>query len=161
MFDGCCSLLSLNISNFDTSKVTNFDWMFDGCNSLIYLNLNSFIIQNNASIYKIILPRNLTNISLCYNTNLASTLASYLKDYSNNCDNKCFQKAAKLIIDNIKCIDECDNDNIYKYEYKNICFKTCSEISEFLYGNSTFEIYYNYNKTKCIDEIPDGYYLMQ
>ena len=28
-----------------------------------------------------------------------------------------------------------------------------------IYGSLCYEIYDNYNKTKCIDEIPDGYYL--
>ena len=57
------------------------------------------------------------------------------------------------------CIDECNNDETYKYEYQNICFETCLKASEYLYGSLDYEIYYNFNKTKCIDKIPDGYYL--
>ena len=49
-----------------------------------------------------------------------------------------------------ECVDDCSKDNIYKYEYNDTCLKSCSE---------NYGLYYNYNKTKCIDRIPDGYYL--
>ena len=153
MFEGLDSLVSLDLSNFNTSQVTDFKSMFDGCNSLIYLNLNSFIIQTSADI-NYMLDSTSENLLLCYNT----SKASQLNGHSNSCDNNCFKNETKLIIDNKACIEECDN-NIYKYEYKSICFKSCSEISEYFYGNLNYEIYYNYDKTKCIDKIPDGYYL--
>ena len=41
-FDGCKSLTSLDISNFDTSAVTNMSYMFIGCNSLTSLDLSNF-----------------------------------------------------------------------------------------------------------------------
>ena len=34
MFNGCNSLTSLNLSNFDTSKVENMGGMFDRCDNL-------------------------------------------------------------------------------------------------------------------------------
>ena len=34
MFGVCSSLTSLNLSNFDTSKVTNMNMMFSGCRSI-------------------------------------------------------------------------------------------------------------------------------
>ena len=42
MFRGCDSLISIDLSNFDTSSVTNMRGMFAGCNSLISLNLSNF-----------------------------------------------------------------------------------------------------------------------
>ena len=42
MFQNCSSLTSLNLSNFDTSKVFNMDCMFNGCSSLVFLDLSSF-----------------------------------------------------------------------------------------------------------------------
>ena len=42
MFSGCTSLFSLDISNFDTSNVTNMDSMFSGCKQLTSLNLSHF-----------------------------------------------------------------------------------------------------------------------
>ncbi len=41
-YSGSSPLKSLNLNNFDTSKVTNMKGMFCGCYSLISLNLNYF-----------------------------------------------------------------------------------------------------------------------
>ena len=38
MFDGCSKLTSLDVSNFDTSKVTSMGYMFAGCSSLTSLD---------------------------------------------------------------------------------------------------------------------------
>ena len=46
-----------------------------------------------------------------------------------------------------KCINNCNDDTIYKFEYNNTCYKECPDGT-----------YYNYEYTKCIDNIPDGYY---
>ena len=42
MFSECSSLISLNLSNFITSSVTEMDYMFDGCTSLTFLDLSNF-----------------------------------------------------------------------------------------------------------------------
>ena len=42
MFSGCSKLTSLNVSNFDTSKVTNMGYMFSGCSKLTSLNVSNF-----------------------------------------------------------------------------------------------------------------------
>ena len=42
MFSYCSSLTSLNLSNFDTSKVTNMCGMFQDCSSLTSLNMSNF-----------------------------------------------------------------------------------------------------------------------
>ena len=42
MFYGCSSLTSLNLTNFDTTKVTDMNHLFYGCSSLISLDLSSF-----------------------------------------------------------------------------------------------------------------------
>jgi surface protein len=39
MFYNCDSLTSLNISNWNTSNVTNMASMFDGCSSLTFDNI--------------------------------------------------------------------------------------------------------------------------
>ena len=48
MFDGCKSLISLDLSNFNTNNVTNMDYMFADCFSLLSLDLSNFNIQNVA-----------------------------------------------------------------------------------------------------------------
>ena len=50
MFDGCTSLKSLSLSNFDTSNVEFFDYIFYGCNSLKSLDISNFDISNEKSI---------------------------------------------------------------------------------------------------------------
>ena len=42
MFRGCNNLISLDLSNIDTSSVTSMESMFNGCNKLISLNLSNF-----------------------------------------------------------------------------------------------------------------------
>ena len=54
----------------------------------------------------------------------------------------------KIISSKNKCIDECKNDNIYKYEYKNNCYDKCSD-------NSYHKID---NEYLCFDSTPEGYY---
>jgi len=46
MFSECCSLTSLNLSNFNTNNVTNMNEMFNLCRSLTYLNLSNFNTNN-------------------------------------------------------------------------------------------------------------------
>ena len=45
MFYYCSSLILLNLSNFDTSQVTDMEDMFSHCSSLISLNLSNFNIS--------------------------------------------------------------------------------------------------------------------
>ena len=47
MFQGCKELKLLDLSNFDTSKVTNMEFMFDDCNKLIEIKgLENFKTNN-------------------------------------------------------------------------------------------------------------------
>ena len=46
MFSGMSKLTSLNLSNFDTSKVTDMSWMFSHMTNLTTLNLSSFNTSN-------------------------------------------------------------------------------------------------------------------
>ena len=46
MFYNCSSLTSLNVSNFNTSKVTDMKWMFSYCSSLTSLNVSNFNTSN-------------------------------------------------------------------------------------------------------------------
>ena len=58
MFQGCKSLTSINISNFNTLKVINMQNMFNGCNSLISLDFHNIDLSS---------VRNVTN--MFYNCN--------------------------------------------------------------------------------------------
>ena len=56
MFDSCTGLTSINLSNFDTSNVTNMIYMFYSCSGLTSLNLSNFKTGNvtnmNRMFYK-------------------------------------------------------------------------------------------------------------
>ena len=62
---------------------------------------------------------NSLNISNCYE----KCEHYYYFDESNefHCVETCPKEYNKLIIDKNKCIDDCKNDDIYKYEYNNTC----------------------------------------
>ena len=46
MFADCNSLISINLSNFNTQNVTNMSNMFYKCKSLTSLDLSNFNTQN-------------------------------------------------------------------------------------------------------------------
>ena len=46
MFNKCSKLTSIDLSNFDTSKVDNMRFMLDGCSSLTTLDLSNFNTSN-------------------------------------------------------------------------------------------------------------------
>lgn len=46
MFNDCRSLTSLDVSQFDTSKVTNMGYMFFNCNLLTSLDVSNFNTSN-------------------------------------------------------------------------------------------------------------------
>jgi len=75
--------------------------------------------------------------------------------------NKCPEKYNKLITEKMKCIDNCSNDDIYKYEYNNTCYESCpngTHISN-ISNELCEENLYCYN-TVCFKNIPEGYYLI-
>ena len=51
MFGNCNSLTSLDLSSFDTSHVTDMQYMFGSCNSLTSLDLSSFDTSQTTNMY--------------------------------------------------------------------------------------------------------------
>ena len=52
----------------------------------------------------------------------------YFDEFNNyNCTENmaCPEKYKNIIFEKNKCVDECKNDDIYIYEYNNICYKNC------------------------------------
>jgi len=50
MFNGCNSLIFINLTSFDTSKVTDMRYLFYNCHSLKYLDIPNFSPLNLESI---------------------------------------------------------------------------------------------------------------
>ena len=85
MFRNMSSLISLNLSNFDTSKVTNMSYMFFNTSSLALLNLSNFDtsqVMNMDSIFRRM--TNLTTIDLSnFDTSKVTDMSSMFADMHN------------------------------------------------------------------------------
>ena len=51
IYNECSSLISLNLSNFNTNNVQNMSYMFQLCSSLTSLNLSNFNTNNVKDMY--------------------------------------------------------------------------------------------------------------
>ena len=129
MFDNCRSLKYLDLQGFDTSNAVDMNRMFLNCSSLTTLNLSSFDtskVSNMTNMFK----GCYNNLLYCINddNNGQNKLLSTLIDNSflnNNCSQLCLLKNKKYIFVKEKCLINCYDDNIYKYEYENICYSSC------------------------------------
>ena len=191
MFSGCTSLLSLNLSNFDTSQVTSMESMFfnckkitsldlsnfntqnvtnminmfNGCNSLSYLNFynyNSQLLKYNYDIFF----KTKNNLIICVSKEFYKE--SLLKELSKlncpifSCSKNYKEIKKKLIYNNDSCIDNCQFNTIYKYEYEDRCYKECpkgthsSETNKYLCENNIKEClkkypFLNLDDNSCIE----------
>ena len=154
MFSGCSSLTYLNLSNFITSLVFNMDSMFFNCKNLKSLDLSSFNTEKLGTIDKMFYgcinleyiniynfsdgfinkPKHLfygtkDNIVYCIkNESNAEIIINEIRKNKcpiNDCSTDWKHKKKKMIDKNNICIDECQNDGTYKYEYEYNCFDKC------------------------------------
>ena len=131
MFKGCSSLKTLYISNFDMSSVLSTREMFSGCSSLISLDLTNFNLPLDADSKDMFLYCN-TNLIYCINETKNSDFSSMLSNFTNNCLDVCLTNSnKKFIISYNRCLDNCYDDNSYRFEYNKICYETCP------YGTNT------------------------
>ena len=162
-FYNCHSLISLDLSNFNTNLVTNMEYMFGNCTSLIYLNLKSFTINSNPNLSNMFIdtPKELVICVLSRNFHYDNII--------NDCDNDCFKETVKIIIKEKYCTNNCSKELGNEFEYNNICYSKCpdntysSSDNQYLCKENLncekLNKYYNYNKTSCIDEVPEGFYI--
>ena len=144
MFYNCTSLLSLNLNNFNTSSVINMEGMFSNCYSLISLNLFYFNTTSVINMNNLFLGCS-EDLIYCINENNTNNIFSQINPDKNNCSDICFTKDKQMKINkDKKCIVDCVNDDIYRYEYNNICYKTCP--------NGTYSSLFN--NYICIEECP-------
>ena len=146
MFSECQKLIYLDISNFDTSRSEFMMEMFKNCSNLEYINFSNYIdgeYSNMTDMFNYV-PSNLTYCSKD-ETLMPNTLKK-LKDKNciiNDCSEKWKIKQKKVISEKSICIYDCSEDNEYKYEYKNICYKTCPN-----------ETYLSKNGKMCLIKCP-------
>ena len=174
LFSNCYKLTSADLSNFDTSKVTNmrgifyrnyklkyldlqnfntssvniFIGMFQDSTSLLYINLYSFIIKPNA-ITTYIFSNTPSYLKICINDiETQNVLKWHGREF--NCSDKCFtNENSKIDLKQNLCVDNCNESDYNKYEYKKYCYEICPETT-FISNN---------NEYLCLDKLKeDNYY---
>ena len=148
MFFNNWSLTSVNLNNFDTSKVNSFYNMFNHCRSLKSINLYSFTVKSSISS---IFYNTSDSLIYCYDENKASYLSTHLSS----------KIRGKYVIENKMCIEDCYDDNNYKFEYQNKCLIKCplkTKNINYKCQDLNCDIY-NYEQNDCISVIEDGYFL--
>ena len=108
---------------------------------------------NNCSECKINYTFNIfENDHNCYEQCKYNYFFDYLNKYRCTSDYNCPHNFSKLISEKRKCIDNCSNDDIYKYEFNNICFKSneinLTKLESDIYLNINNSIDYFNNKYK-------------
>ena len=85
LFHGCSNLISLDLSNLDTSGVTNMGYMFNGCSKLTSLNISSFNTSNVTNMCMMFGNcSNLTSLDLSnFNTSTVINMANMFEYCSN------------------------------------------------------------------------------
>ena len=111
-----------------------------------YYNNNCKECKDNYAFYT-----NLNNITNCYQICTNYYYFDELNNYNCTENLECQEKYSKLIINKKQCIDECNKDDVYKYEYNNECHKECPK-------NTVIGDNYTCNEKYSItDKIPENY----
>ena len=126
---------------------------YENCNKC---DIGGNDINNNCKDCKIDYSfyKNNFNITNCYKT--CPYYYYFDKDNNYHCtDNfECPLEYNKLISNKSKCVSICKNDDIYQYEYKNICYKECPE--ETIKNENDYICYENKKiETTFINEIKE------
>ena len=153
MFIHCSSLTSLDLSNFKTLELKRLGSMFANCVNLEYINMDNFKEEN--LYFPEILNRDIfynvpENVVICIkeiNTQLIIFPQINNKSCSIiDCSDNWKSKQKKIIADNNKCVEKCDNPP-YIYEYNGKCYENCTK--GFLHDENGNQM----NKCKCeLDE---------
>ena len=117
MFSGCSGLTSLDLSNFDTSAVTSMNSMFNGCTSLTSLDLSNFDTSAVTSMYSMF--QNCTALTSLDLSNFDTSAVTSMGNMFNGC----------TALKNIKC----------KQAFKDWCVANASTINLNV-ANITWEI---------------------
>jgi len=153
MFFGCRKLTSLDLSNFDTHNVQSLSAMFYDCVNLKYINFYNYY---NSSI--------LSYMDLFYGTDegliicIKNKSEEYIKSklasdqcIINTCTFNKFEHHRKIIYSNKICLENCHDDEIYKYEFGSFCYEECPKGTHLVKDNSHI---CELNIYECNEEYP-------
>ena len=115
MFCQCSSLVSLDLNNFDTSSVTDMGFMFMNCAKLISLNLNNFNTSSIKYMKEMFMYcRSLVSLNLSnFDVNISGI---YISDMFTSCNKK-----LKYCIDDNKNYNFIEQLKGYEKNCKEIC----------------------------------------
>ena len=151
IFKSCYSLTSVNLSNFDTSNVSNMSYMFSGCIRLTSLNISNFNTSNVTDMsYMFGSCSKLTSLNVSnFNTSNVTNMSSMFE----NCSKLTSLKASNFNTSNV-------TDMSYMFSYckslTSLDIRNFSSIKLSSYGsmlnsvNSTCKVYvkkYKFTKT--------------
>ena len=145
MFYSCSSLTSLDLSNFKTSSSTSVEHIFEGCKNLEFINLSNFG-EGGMGLFQGMFNDVPANVIICTNGNIHQYILGEIKTiacYSSYCEDDWKSKQKKLINNNNQCIESCDDNQSYQYEYNGKCYENCPQ------GTLHDENNMNINKCKC------------
>ena len=131
MFEGCRSLISLDLSSFNPKNLEIINYMFADCLNLEYINFSNFgikDIKDEYSSFEIFLGV-VDNLVYCINKSPDNEIIrkelSLKKCSINDCSIDWKNNRKKVIQGRDNCINNCVLDDIYKYDYKYICYDKC------------------------------------
>ena len=162
MFCYCYSLISLNLSSFDTTKVTDMRYMFTDCFSLKYLDIPHFSPNNLKFMYQMfnnmssLVYLNIKALDINARTNTSNSfdklppdikicsskqkMMEYLLTMNKfiNCSDICFDENTKIDLIKKECVYSC-SDNGYTHEFNKICYnESLNEIHKFIFEKLNF-----------------------
>jgi len=174
MFYSCNELISLDLSSWVCPKLESMVNTFQGCSKLISLDFSNFDFKSLTKASNTFYNAN-TNIIYCLyqeTNNLANTIYESWKRSikTPSCQNDCFKNKNNIfvIINNNPgiCLQKCNYED-YNYEYDIECLQTYPEGTQKSLNNEFLCIdvlncpnFYNYDQTECIDQLNDGYYIL-
>ena len=147
------TLTSFNLGHFDTSQVTDTEYMFYNCSNLSSLNLSKFVyskmtmmrymLANNSKLElvdfgKNEIPENANTTNMFENSNQKMIIyvnkknpEAFFGNYNKNftiaeCGNSRPEEIKNNYIENkIVCVENCSKLKNYKYKYMNVCLENC------------------------------------
>ena len=130
MFYGCNNLTFINLSNFNIDNVNTVSNIFSDCVNLEYINIKNFA-NGNISDFSKMFNGIINNIIICIDLNNKYDIDNILLEINSkkcpviDCSLNWENNRKKIIDEKDICIDNCNDDEIYKYEFKYHCYEKC------------------------------------
>lgn len=133
------NLITLDLSTFNTSSVTQLHYMFYGCEKLEYVNFRKALLSSNLNNYGNMIGATSKNIVFCITESMTSILNSLIaKNCCSTIISDCssnWRKFQKKIVQNSNtCVDNCTSTS-FPYEYLGKCYTQCPKGT---YENNNF-----------------------